>query len=560
MRYNFVLLLIIIMSACRKEVKPRGPKEEVTIMEVINKFGGAAYLDHIQYLSYSVMGTTIEYEQSGPLLPGPVTTSAYRYDYLTALNARKERFTYTLQNFTYPIFLNNPSYSMIINDTAGVVLGYFDWKYYYMGTDSISPLFASRIEAVLKSQQLCNPLALLQLLAQEHDLQRASEHASFTIATAVPGLNISLTIDPKSLLPTEAGIMEEDFLNGDVLFTVQFQEWAEVGGTWYPRRLFYKLNGNIIKEEILTAVTINPEVPEKAFQVPVANQQPYDRAEARLGYLASQWYIRLGARGMIYDQPMDMDAVPMEDVDLSNVGVGSQYISEKVKIIGRADINLWSVAIQTDNGVVLVEAPLNPMWTRSIINAVHKVYPGQAITAVIPTHTHADHLGGIREAVPEARRIYATATAIPIIRDVMSASFTFALDSFSRRVVPYVIEEVAGVKDIDNGEVQVYQFRKSDNQGNPYMIDLSHSFDMVVVYVPGDKLLIEGDVFNAGTFLKTLKGETARQFLPPVREEFKKRARFLLDYISEQHLDVEHVVGIHGGLVKIDEVRWIAEQ
>lgn len=558
LEYLLVVLLGSIPLSCQKSPTDQSATGEVTLHSVISNLGGTDYLSNVKTIGYNVVGTTVEYDQSGPSLPGGVTTSAYQCRVASAIATRRASFTYTLLNFTYPVFLNAPPYKIIINDTAGIVKGYFDWQYYYTDKKQQSILFANRIEAVLKNLQMSNPIAVVKELSGKLNLNTVSVNRSFTVPSAVPGFNLELTIDPKTLLPTAASTVEEDFLKGDMTFKVEFKEWKKVENTWYPQRIFFKLNEDIIREEIISNVDINPAVPDDEFKVDIQNDKPYDKASARMGMIASQWFQRLGARGMIYDQPMNNGAVRMEDVDLSDAGNISQRISDDVRIIGRPDVNLWSVAIRTANGIIVVEAPLNPDWTRSILQCVQRTFPGEKITGIIPTHSHSDHLGGIREAVYTAGKVYATAEAIPVIKQALNSKFTLPLDSLANHPPNYTIEEVRGMKSIAGNQIHILPFKKQDLSGNPFVMDNSHSFDMVIVYVPSERLLIQGDVFNAGIFLNILKGKTPRQFLPPVRAEFKKRALFLLDFIQERQLEVEKVMGIHGGLSTIEELKQVA--
>jgi glyoxylase-like metal-dependent hydrolase (beta-lactamase superfamily II) len=237
----------------------------------------------------------------------------------------------------------------------------------------------------------------------------------------------------------------------------------------------------------------------------------------------------------------------------------NQTIGENVKIIGRPDSSNWPVAIKTSSGIHLVEAPLSPRWTRSVINAVQNEFPGEDIISVIPTHTHYDHFGGIREIAAEVDKIYIPENSRSKLENALSSTHTLVPDAFSNNSNMPLIENVTGITYIDNGAIEIHILKLSDNAGNSHAIDNSHSEDIVVVYVPEYNVLIQADFLYAGIFLRIWNNEMVFPFTGVARTELSQRAQFLVNYIGEKNLNVDTIIGIHGGKCTMEDLINVAQ-
>jgi len=60
-----------------------------------------------------------------------------------------------------------------------------------------------------------------------------------------------------------------------------------------------------------------------------------------------------------------------------------------------------SVAIEMQDHVSMVEAPLGDGRTKAVLREVRKTIPGKSIQTVLNTHLHFDHSGGLRAAATE---------------------------------------------------------------------------------------------------------------------------------------------------------------
>ena len=74
-----------------------------------------------------------------------------------------------------------------------------------------------------------------------------------------------------------------------------------------------------------------------------------------------------------------------------------------------------SVAIEQAGQIVLVETPLHAGRTRAVLDAAHKLVAGKRVQAVINTHHHFDHAGGLRAAAATGATLYTSALARPYL-------------------------------------------------------------------------------------------------------------------------------------------------
>jgi hypothetical protein len=64
-----------------------------------------------------------------------------------------------------------------------------------------------------------------------------------------------------------------------------------------------------------------------------------------------------------------------------------------------------SVAVEFNDYVALVEAPLNQARTLAVFNTLRGMFPNKPVKYVVNSHNHFDHLGGLRTAFHEGATI-----------------------------------------------------------------------------------------------------------------------------------------------------------
>ncbi len=553
---------LIIVSSCGDDEppvvitpEPEPVPTESTVAQILESLGGIAQINELSAMSYITSAKTYEYEEAEPIQPNPILTSNTKYKTTAELTKRKVRIDYSTFDVTYPVGFSSTGSTKIINDKSGSQSGQYSVVSFYFGAVAPTALLSNRIESDLKNYTMSNPLELIKrCLNTNADLTVETEGNKLLIPTNITDLNIELTIDLASHLPVSATIKESDFLHGDVDFSVAYKSWAQAGDIMYPDVLEYIYNGDKLKEEVITQVIANPQLENDAFTVEeVPAPHVYDEALGERGIYHTQWFSRLGDSGLAIDIPMTVGAVA--GADWTQFGIPDQTISPDVKIIGRPDLLYWAVAIKTAEGVLIVDAPLNQEWCKAIIDVVNGPtgFPDEEIIGIIPTHTHYDHFGGIRELAAATGLVYTTPSSTSTVQSILSAEHSLVPDALSSSARTVSVVEIDDILILDNGKVEIHNVTSIEGGSNP------HADDMLIVYMPELQLILQADLFNAGGLLALFAGQGAAPLGDVTKTTWNERSKYLLRYIEEKDLKVSQVVGMHGGLGSIGQVQFVGQ-
>lgn len=557
-RRFFPLVLVSGIIGCSHEKFIPPPSfGQQQLDKTIEVLGGKNVVMAVNTVSYNAVSSAYEWEQTTPVEPDPVYSNETRYKFSSVLNKRKARIDYSYidhdKPFQYPTYFGK----VIINDQRASISGEYNWLSYYFGQTYVQAMHASRLEAMLKTQMMANPIEMIRqtIINKENGIPDLDNNP-LTLPTRIRGLDMEILLDSITYLPKSAKIMEEDFLNGDVMFEVKYENWVTVANSRYPSRLSYFLRDKIIKKEALTNVEFNPLVADSFFktETPVVPLN-YDNNNADRGFLFSQWHNRWIAWGILIDQPLDNGALVLERYDLSGVDIPNQHVGDNLKIIGRPDLRTWCIAIKTSQGIIAVEPPLNTYWTNSILKTIEAEFPNQPIIAGIATHTHHVSFGGVREMAQKTGKIYVGASGLEVAKTAIKAKHSLVPDALELKPRPVEIIPVSSKMDLVNGEVQIYPLKTSHA---PTDLSGPHSDDMVVVYVPQYHALIQCDMLWTGEYMEIWYHRSTNGFTPKAKAELKRRARYLVDFINEKNLNVDKIISVHGGLASMQELYDVA--
>lgn len=550
-----VFLVVALISCNDDDIKPVIPiATESSIADVIEAMGGESVINGMTHISYQVSGTSYEHEEEEPGHMDLLVTNNYSYKVTSELLKRSIRMDYTKLDSNFPFEFNSPGATIIVKDKVGTISGQYDLPSVYFGLGAAQGLHAPRIETLLKNYAMGNTAELIKRLIEiNSDLDTKTTDNIFSLPTLVSGLDIKLHIDLETHLPTKATIQEADFLHGDVAYEVSFSDWDVSSSFRYPTKLKHTYNGELHKDELVTSVNLNPTITDDYLDPePIDNNVFYDPDFAPKGVMHSQWYDRFFNLGFVIDIPLTAGFV-MKDQWVA-AGLPDQTIGDNVKIIGHPNVSYWAVAIKTDDGVLVVEAPLNQEWTASIIDAIKSDagFPNEPIIGVIPTHTHVDHFGGIRELAAESGMVYMHSEGRSTLESVLNSTHGILADKLSKTNKDISITSVDNILKLDNGKVEIHPV---DLEGT----DNPHSENMLLVYVPEYELLIQADLFNAGAFVALYAGQGAQPMSDETKASWRSRARFLNLYIEQNNLKVSKIMGVHGGIAPLEQLQFVAQ-
>jgi len=259
-------------------------------------------------------------------------------------------------------------------------------------------------------------------------------------------------------------------------------------------------------------------------------------------------------------------AMPVPDAvknaTLAPVRVASQKLADGVWMLGGGTHN--SMLVEFKDFLALVDAPNNEERSLALIGEAEKLVPSKQIRYVVNTHHHMDHIGGLRTFLSQGSTIvthesnkdyYMTIPFYPApwtLKPDRMAMFN-PMYMISRRPAPietvggetrgtaqYVVTD--GVRMLQVLHVQDMSYELGDNayrQGN-------HSQDMLMAFLPKEKIL-----FNADLYSPPAPGAPAPAATPSVRTLYQNMLKW--------KLDVAQHVGAHGGMGTNDDFMKIVQ-
>ncbi len=253
-------------------------------------------------------------------------------------------------------------------------------------------------------------------------------------------------------------------------------------------------------------------------------------------------------------------AIPVPDVvrnaTLAPVKVDSRKLAEGVWLLGGGSHN--SLLVEFKDYLAVVESPNNEARSLAVIAEAERLAPGKVIRYLVNTHHHMDHAGGLRTFLSQGttivthesnRNYYMTIPFYP-------APWTLAPDRMamfnpmymiSRRPAPIetVGSPVGGTAQyvVTDGERMLQVFHVQDmayELGDPSYRQGNHSEDMLMAFLPKEKIL-----FNADLYSPAAAGAPP----PAVTASMKTLYQNMLKW----KLDVGQHAAVHGGAGSNDD-------
>jgi glyoxylase-like metal-dependent hydrolase (beta-lactamase superfamily II) len=184
-----------------------------------------------------------------------------------------------------------------------------------------------------------------------------------------------------------------------------------------------------------------------------------------------------------------------------------------------------SVVVEQRRGLVVIEAPLSEERSEAVLAKIHELYPGTSITAVINTHAHFDHAGGLRTYVDQGIPVITHVRNVPYYQRVWAAPRTLNPDRLAKSARAPVFRAVDGMLELDDDvqPVEIHAIR-----------DSGHNDAFVMIWLPRHRVLVEADAWTP-----TPPGAAPPAQVNPLWINLDANIRRLA-------LDVERIVPLHG--------------
>jgi glyoxylase-like metal-dependent hydrolase (beta-lactamase superfamily II) len=308
------------------------------------------------------------------------------------------------------------------------------------------------------------------------------------ITIAVPGrFKATATVSAANLIEKVDATVSNTVL-GDMPVTIMYADYKDFGGVKFPTKIRQTSGGFPSLELTVTEVKANvaADVP-----VPDAVRQatnPYARVQSTKV-----------ADGVFY------------------IAGGSHH----------------SVAIEMQDHVIVAEAPLNEARALAVLAEVRNLIPGKPIRYVIVSHHHFDHSGGARTFAGEGITLVTHEASRAFFERVIALPATVAPDHLAKSGKKAAVEGVRDKRVLTDGTrtVEIH-----------HITGILHADDMLMAYLPKEKLLIEADAY-------TPPAPNAAPMTPP--NPFNVS---LVENIGKLKLAVDQVLPLHGRVVPVAEL------
>jgi glyoxylase-like metal-dependent hydrolase (beta-lactamase superfamily II) len=269
---------------------------------------------------------------------------------------------------------------------------------------------------------------------------------------------------------------------GDMLVEMEYNGYTNVGGFWFPTHIVQKEDGFPSLDLTVSTVRANTKVHTEFAANP--------------------------------------DTVPAA----SSVTVKAQKLGEGIFWLTGGTHH--SLAIEMKDHLILVDTPNGEARASAVIAKAKDVIPGKPVRYIVAMHHHWDHMGGIRTAIDEGATVVTHESNRGLLQRAATSSHTIKPDRLSKSNKVLKLQTIGAEGTLTDGTRTIKLYT---------MVDFDHTDDMLMVYLPDEKLLAEADAYTPPDTPTT-----------PLITPKVPYAAALFDNIQRLKLDVRTIVPFHG--------------
>jgi glyoxylase-like metal-dependent hydrolase (beta-lactamase superfamily II) len=385
-----------------------------------------------------------------------------------------------------------------------------------------SAIDAPRVLARNRHIDLLSPLRLAHKLIDSKATPRvaiatgADGSESEVLTLTEPGRSpLHLYLNAGTGLPEKLQTTEDDPPFGDALVEVIYDDYRIIQGCTLPYHVVIKLNGMIIHDETRSDIQLGVALSVYTYltEAPPPPAGPEAQEKERYAIYSTEWLMSYVYAGVSFY--FDLQTAPIRTAPVK--------ISEGVYIILGPSHNM--LIVEMNDHVVTVDAPLYGDYTSSALQQIKTAFPDKPLRAIIGTHFHYDHIGGMRELAAEGNvTVYVGLPTVHFFERIFKSPHTIRPDRFQQHPVEVDIKPVTShlsLQALNGSQLKVYR------------IPNDHADDMLIAYHTGAKIVFNSDLWNP------------TPVMPPPNSGRGRLATQLYDAIIDLELDVESIVGGH---------------
>ena len=307
--------------------------------------------------------------------------------------------------------------------------------------------------------------------------------------TALGKFKIVGTIDDRGMV-TKVDTWLANPVLGDMLVETLYTDYKEFGTVKFPTKIVQNQGGHPLFDLTVTDAKANP-----------------------------------GPLALVVTDAVRQAKVPPVKVDTVKLGDGAWWLGGG---------SHHSVVVEFKDYIVVVETPLTEERAEAVLAEARKLVPNKPIKYVVNTHHHFDHSGGLRAVVAEGIPIITNEQNKPFYEKVWKNPRTIEPDMLSKKPRKATFITVKDKYVITDG-TQTLELH--------FITNNDHNGDMMLGYLPKQKVLIEADLFTP-----------AAPNAPPPPPVSMTFANELYDYLQRLKLDVVTVAPLHGRVVPYSDM------
>jgi glyoxylase-like metal-dependent hydrolase (beta-lactamase superfamily II) len=374
--------------------------------------------------------------------------------------------------------------------------------------DAVFPLAKTAIDNNNKAVQRVLPHQLVQLAFSRISTLRwlgeqdyAGQKQEVITFADSDGSQISLYFDFRTSLLTKTERLGDRIIEGLGSAETIFSDYRSVNEVKVPLRVVSKFGGELTQDLTYTDVRFNTHPNASVFERPSGAEVGPEVGGAPL--------------------PLTLTKIASDVYYVNAVNVGNMFFYSSLFVVFK-------------DYVMVIEAPVGDALSRSIMNKIEEIAPGKPIKYLVATHYHIDHIGGVRAYLAAGASVVTTPGNVRFIENLVSIAHPLgSKPSMYPRPLP--VESFTGKRVFSDGEhvVELYDVGPTP-----------HVDEMVIAYLPREKLLFVSDLFPVN-----FKG--AIRIGDPTTVFFEQKLRQL-------GLQVDKIASGHGRLGTIDDLRQAA--